>query len=66
MEMGDNAAAIKRKMGELGKKREILADGRAKWNERNKRLEFVISTLIKIHLKNELETKLNELESKII
>jgi hypothetical protein len=29
-------------------------------------LEFVISTLIKIHLKNELETKLNELESKII
>ncbi len=66
MEMGDNAAAIKRKMGEIGKKREILADGRVKWNERNKRLEFIISNLIKIHPKNELESKLNELESKIM
>ncbi|MHA1911831.1 MAG: hypothetical protein ACTSYA_09065 [Candidatus Kariarchaeaceae archaeon] len=66
MEMGDNAAAIKRKMAEIGKKREILADGRAKWNERNKRLEFVISNLIKIHSKKELEINLNELESKII
>jgi len=66
MEMGDNAAAIKRKMVELGKKREILADGRAKWNDRNKRLEFVISNLIKIHSKSELEANLNDLESKIM
>ena len=66
MEMGDNSAAIKRQMSELGKKREILADGRAKWNERNKRLEFVISSLIKIHPKNELEANLNELENKIV